>query len=82
MLIMKIYDWNEHDNVALVHPGKYMKIESFDVADLEPVRECYLKQYHYVACVEGLNKGLIITRRRPYMPKLWHGGIRPWEVNT
>jgi hypothetical protein len=77
---MKVFDWNARDGIALVAPGKYVRLDSFDIAHLEPVRECYLKQYHYVACVEGLDNGLVITRRRAYVPSLWHGGVRPWEV--
>ena len=72
-----VYDWNEQARIALVEPGAYVQLDSFDVANLTPIRECYLRQYHYVA--SAIVNGLCVIGRRD-IPGRWHGGIRPWET--
>lgn len=54
-------------------------MEAFDVATLTPVRECYLKQYHYVARMPYVC-GLVAPMPAPFYPDRWHGGVRPWDV--
>lgn len=78
---MRVYDWNDSDQIALVEPGRYVRMDSFDVSQLTPVHECYLKQYHYVACVKDFVVGMFIMGRLPYVKDRWHGGVRPWEVD-
>jgi len=77
---MKVYDWNESERIALVEPGRYVPMDSFDTANLTPVRECYLKQYHYVARMP-YEYGLIAPSPAPFHADRWHGGVRPWEVS-
>jgi hypothetical protein len=75
----KVLDWNEQEHIALVRPGIYVRLDSFDVKNLTPVRQVYLRQYHYVATVRDHVAGLLITGRS-VIPGDWHGGIRPWDV--
>jgi hypothetical protein len=79
-----IYDWNPSDRVALVDYD-YVPMERCEVADLTPIRECYLQQRHYVARVRQACGGrdvvgLVVPPLRPFVAERWVGGVRPWDV--